>query len=207
MSFSQHLVLWLHVAFVIFTIGPVTLAIMTTPRYIRKQDIRILRYLTRMTFIFAIGSLGVLLAGYGLASMISKAGKPWITVSATLFIVAVLLLGLINRDQRRAIKALEAAATTGAPATAASQAGGGEAGGGQAPADQPPAGHPAGGAAAAGGAGAAGDSAAGAGPQAAEPATAIPEQLATVERGRIAMIGGLVSLIWLVILVLMIWNS
>ena len=206
MSFSQHLVLWLHVAFVIFTIGPVTLAIMSTPRYIRKRDIRILRYLTRMTFIFAIGSLGVLLAGYGLASMISKAGKPWITVSATLFIVAVLLLGLINRDQRRAIKALEAAATTGAPATAASQAGGGqagggEAGGGQAPADQPPAGH------APGGAGAAGDSAAGAGPQAAEPATAIPEQLATVERGRIAMIGGVVSLIWLVILVLMIWNS
>lgn len=212
MSFSQHLVLWLHVAFVIFTIGPVTLAIMSTPRYIRKRDIRILRYLTRMTFIFAIGSLGVLLAGYGLASMISKAGKPWMTVSATLFIVAVLLLGLINRDQRRAIKALEAAATTGAPATAASQAGGGqagggEAGGGQAPADQPPAGHAPGGAAAAGGAGAAGDSAAGAGPQAAEPATAIPEQLATVERGRIAMIGGVVSLIWLVILVLMIWNS
>jgi hypothetical protein len=206
MSFSQHLVLWLHVAFVIFTIGPVTLAIMSTPRYIRKRDIRILRYLTRMTFIFTIGSLGVLLAGYALASMISKAGKPWITVSATLFIVAVLLLGLINRDQRRAIKALEAAAATGGPATAASQAGGGqagggEAGGGQAPADQPPAGH------AAGGAAAAGDSAASAGPQAAEPATAIPEQLATVERGRIAMIGGVVSLIWLVILVLMIWNS
>jgi len=212
MSFSQHLVLWLHVAFVIFTIGPVTLAIMSTPRYIRKRDIRILRYLTRMTFIFAIGSLGVLLAGYGLASMISKAGKPWITVSATLFIVAVLLLGLINRDQRRAIKALGAAATTGGPATAASQAGGGHAGGGeaggeQAPADQPPAGHAAGGAAAAGGAPAAGDSAASAGPQAAEPALAIPENLATVERGRIAMIGGVVSLIWLVILVLMIWNS
>jgi hypothetical protein len=31
MSFTDRLVLWLHVAFVIFTIGPVTLAIMSTP--------------------------------------------------------------------------------------------------------------------------------------------------------------------------------
>ncbi len=211
MSFSQHLVLWLHVAFVIFTIGPVTLAIMSTPRYIRKRDIRVLRYLTRMTFIFGIGSLGVLLAGLGLATMISKAGKPWIIVSATLFVVAILLLGLIYRDQRRAIKALEAAAATAAtvataagvrdgPAsgTAASQEPGAGADGGQVPADQAPGGPAA----------AAGETAAGTGQhQAGEPATAIPEQLASVERGRIAMIGGVVSLIWLVSLVLMIWNS
>jgi hypothetical protein len=207
MSFSQHLVLWLHVAFVIFTIGPVTLAIMSTPRYIRKRDIRILRYLTRMTFIFAIGSLGVLLAGFGLATMISKASKPWIIVSGTLFVVAVLLLGLINRDQRRAIKALEvgaataAAATAAAPATAANQAPGEDAGSAQPPADQAPGGQ-------AGEPAAAGDSAAGTGPhKAGQPATAIPAHLATVERGRIATIGGVVSLIWLVILVLMVWNS
>ncbi len=205
MSFSQHLVLWLHVAFVIFTIGPVTLAIMSTPRYIRKRDIRVLRYLTRMTFIFGIGSLGVLLAGLGLATMISKAGKPWIIVSATLFVVAILLLGLIYRDQRRAIKALEAAAATAAgvgdgpaSATAASQEPGAGADGGQVPADQAPGGPAA----------AAGETAAGTGQhQAGEPATAIAQQLASVERGRIAMIGGVVSLIWLVSLVLMIWNS
>ncbi len=217
MSFSQRLVLWLHVAFVIFTIGPVRLAIMSTPRYIRKRDIPILRFLTRMTFIFAIASLGVLIAGFGLASMISKAGKPWIIVSATLFVVAVLLLALIHRDQRHAIKALEADAATAAAAAAvpavpdkpasaaagADQEPGGQAGGGQAPADQA-----AGGEAASGPAAAAGDSAAGKDAhQAGEPATAIPEYLASVERGRIAMIGGVVSLIWLVILVLMIWNS
>ena len=217
MSFSEHLVLWIHVAFVIFTIGPVTLAIMSTPRYIRKRDIRILRYLTRMTFIFAIGSLGVLVAGFALASMISKADKPWIIVSATLFVVAVLLLGLIHRDQRRAIKALEGASATAATAAAASSAPGGEAGVGEAgvgeadgreagsgpaPADQPPGGH------ATGGAAAAGDSPAGTGPrQAGEPAKAISEQVASVERGRIAMIGGVVTLIWLVILVLMVWNT
>ncbi len=196
MSFSQRLVLWLHVAFVIFTIGPVTLAIMSTPRYIRKRDIPILRFLTRMTFIFAIASLGVLIAGFGLASMISKAGKPWIIVSATLFVVAVLLLALIHRDQRHAIKALEADAATAAAAAAvpavpdkpasaaagADQEPGGQAGGGQAPADQA-----AGGEAAGGPAAAADDSAAGKGPhQAGEAATAIPEQLASVERGRMA---------------------
>src|SRR5215831_17559531 len=108
MSFSQHLVLWLHVGFVIFTIGPVTLAIMSTPRYIRRRDIRILRYLTRMTFVFAVASLAVLIAGFALASMLGEEGKWWIIVSATLFIVAVLLLGLIHRDQRHAIRALEA---------------------------------------------------------------------------------------------------
>src|SRR5258708_30054179 len=103
MSFSQHLVLWLHVAFVIFTIGPVTLAIMSTPRYIRKRDIIVLRYLTRMTFIFVIGSLCALLPGLGVAPMITKGGKPGIVVSATLFVLAILLLGLTYRDHRRAI--------------------------------------------------------------------------------------------------------
>src|SRR5262249_17084352 len=116
MSFSEHLVLWIHVAFVIFTIGPVTLAIMSTPRYIRKRDIRIVRYLTRMTFVFAIASLGVLIAGLALASSIGKEGKAWIIVSSTLFVVAVLLFGLIYRDQRKAIKALESAASASAEA-------------------------------------------------------------------------------------------
>ncbi|HUZ53243.1 MAG TPA: hypothetical protein VMU94_12040 [Streptosporangiaceae bacterium] len=194
MSFSQHLVLWLHVAFVIFTIGPVTLAIMSTPRYIRQRDIRILRYLSRMTFIFAAGSLGVLIAGFALASMMSKAGKPWIIVSGTLFLVAVVLLGLIHRDQRHAIKALEAAAETAATAVglADEQVS-------ATVADQPPgAGTPAG-----------AEPATATGPQqaAADPAAVIPPHLASVERGRIAMLGGVVSLIWLVILVLMVWNS
>ncbi len=119
MSFSQHLVLWLHVAFVIFTIGPVTLAIMSTPRYIRKRDIRIVRYLTRMTLVFGIGTIGVLIVGVVLSSMIGKSAKPWIIVSETLFVVSVLLLGLIHRDQRHAIKALETAVATAASVTAA----------------------------------------------------------------------------------------
>src|SRR5258708_25598129 len=122
MSFSQHLVLWLHIAFVIFTIGPVTLAIMSTPRYIRKRDTRILRYLTRMTFVFGIASLGVLIAGFALASMIGKEGKPWVIISGTLFIVAVLLLGLIHRDHRHVIKAIETPTSRASPAPAESAA-------------------------------------------------------------------------------------
>jgi len=213
MSFSQHLVLWLHVAFVIFTIGPVTLAIMSTPRYIRHRDIRILRYLTRMTFVLAIASLGVLIAGLALASMIGKAGKPWVIISATLFVVAILLLGLIYRDQRHAIKALEAGTATAAQALVLSDQA-------SAPlADQGPGTQATAGPAATTGPAAAADTGATTGtaqaagaapPQPAKPgdaANALPAHLASVERGRIAMMGGVVSLIWLVILVLMVWNS
>ncbi len=121
MSFSQHLVLWLHVTFVAFTIGPVTLAILSTPRYIRQRDVRIVRYLSRITLIFTLASLGVLIAGLFLAQMLHKSGKPWIIVSATLFLVAILMLALIVRDQRHAIKALEEAGAR--PAGAAGAAG------------------------------------------------------------------------------------
>jgi Ca2+/Na+ antiporter len=208
MSFSQHLVLWLHVAFVIFTIGPATLAIMSTPRYIRQRDLRILRYLSRMTVVFAIGSLGVLIAGLALASMLSEEGKPWVIVSATLFLVAIVLLILISRDQRHAIRALEAATSTaesaltltGAQAATALEHPAGEAGDAAAP-DEP---------------GVSGTQPAGTVAASGQPAPAvhgtgdagvIPAHLASVERGRIAMLGGVVSLIWLVILVLMVWNS
>lgn len=191
MSFPQHIVLWLHVAFVIFTIGPATLAIMSTPRYIRQRDIKILRYLSRITAVFAIGSLGVLIAGMALASMLSKEGKPWVIISATLFLVAIVLLILISRDQRRAIKALEAAA-----ATAPSQVGAADAqhtpelSDGNEETSAAASGQPA-------------DAADTTGTT----ETERPAQLASVERGRIAMLGGVVSLIWLVILVLMVWNS
>jgi hypothetical protein len=187
MSFSQNLVLWLHVAFVAFTIGPVTLAIMSTPRYIRQRDVRIARYLNRITFIFAVGSLGVLIAGMALASMISVAGKWWVIVSATLYVVALLLLALIMRDQRKAIKALEEAA---AAATSTDVV----------PADGEPSQE------------AAPDDvdltpAADASVTTAQGSTGtIASHVATVERGRIAMMGGVVSLIWLVILVLMVWR-
>ena len=53
-SFTDRLMIWLHVAFVIFTIGPVTIAILSSPRYIRTRNIAVLRYLLRTTRIFGI---------------------------------------------------------------------------------------------------------------------------------------------------------
>jgi hypothetical protein len=204
-SFPQHLVLWLHLLFVAFTIGPVTVAIMSTPRYIRQRDVRIVRYLNRTTFIFALACLGVLIAGEALASMISVASQPWVIVSATLFIVALALLALIIRDQRKAIKALEDAATASvalAPAMAAVAVPAAEPFTDPAPADQADSAPADSGTGATAAEGVAEPET----PAAASPVASADVHLATVERGRIAMMGGLVGLIWLVILVLMVWH-
>ena len=109
MSFTDRLWVWLHVAFVVFTIGPVTIATMLTPRYIRAGNIGVLRYLSRLTRIFGAASLGVLLFGIIAGQSLHKMAQAWITASLTLFVVALVLLVLIMRDQTRAIGALEAA--------------------------------------------------------------------------------------------------
>lgn len=206
MTFGQHLVLWLHIALAIFTIGPITLAIMSTPRYIRRHNTQVVRYLARITFAFTIVSVGVLIAGIAIGQMLKVASKPWLIVSATLFLVALVLLLLIVRDQRRAIRSLEEAAErAGGPSatqTDAAQA--------PAPADQVPgAGSQLAGAAQPGTAQAdASADSAGPSPRSDAAGTAGPSHhLATVERGRIAMLGGVISLIYLVILVLMVWNG
>ncbi len=185
MSFTDRLVLWLHIGFAIFAIGPVTVAMMSTPRYIRKRDVVVVRYLQRTTRIFSIISPGVLIAGLVLAKQLNDFSKPWLTASLTLFVVSLVLLVLIMRDQHRAILALEDAAADAAeaaalqpePAIQADAAAAGPANGGSGPAQLP------------------GD----------PPAAGV--HLGHVERGRIASMAGVVTLIWLVILVLMVWNS
>jgi hypothetical protein len=174
MSFTERLVLWLHVGIAIFTIGPVTVAIMSTPRQIRKRNVVIVRYLYRITRLFAVVSLGVLIAGVILADQLNDFSKPWLTVSLTLFVVAIALLVLIMRDQHRAIAALEEAAEVAAAAAAAPAADHGERSGQAQLLGSP----------------------------------MTEEELHPhVERGRITSLGGLVSVIWLVILVLMVWNG
>src|SRR5579859_8224239 len=108
-SFVDRLIVWLHVAFVIFTIGPVTIAILSTPRYIRTRNVAVLRYLLRTTRIFGTASLGVLAFGIAAAQELHKLGSAWITTAMTLFVVSLVLLVLIMRDQRRAVVALETA--------------------------------------------------------------------------------------------------
>jgi Predicted integral membrane protein (DUF2269) len=175
MSFTDRLVLWLHTGFAIFTIGPVTVAIMSTPRYIRKRNIVVVKYLYRTTQVFTVISLAVLIAGLVLAKLRSDFSKPWLSVSLTLFVVAIALLVLIMRDQRRAILALEEVEETAAAEAARADPSQATGPGGEA---APP------------------------------PGTPSAEDLHPhVERGRIASLGGVVSIIWLVILVLMVWNS
>lgn len=193
MSFGDQFVLWLHIGFAVFTIGPVTLAISSTPRYIRKRDVAILRYLARITTLFTVGSLLVLVLGIVLGQLLHELSKPWLTAAMTLFVVALVLLVLIIRDQRKAIKALEEAGPIGAPAAQS------------VPAEASP--EPA--APAVADADQAGQAAPAAGTTTtADPAAvaAVAAHVASVERGRIAAMGGVVNLIWLAVLALMVWQ-
>jgi hypothetical protein len=188
-SFPDRLMIWLHVAFVIFTIGPVTIAILSSPRYIRTRNVAVLRYMLRTTRIFGIASLGVLAFGIAAAQALHKLNAPWITTAMTLFVVSLVLLVLIMRDQRRAVVALETASETEALATANNAPTGGARGAQDAQDGQN-------------------------GHEDAPDVQALPvaptgraPQAASVERGRIASLAGIVTLLWLVILVLMVWNS
>jgi hypothetical protein len=201
MSFTDRLLLWFHIGFVIFAIGPVTIATMSTPRYIRARNVGVLRYLSRMTRIFGAASLGVLLFGIIAGQSLHDMTKTWVTASMTLFVVALVLLVLIMRDQHKAIVAVEgslaaapgdnpAGAPAAAPAASSATASSAAAGGPEptaADVEPAPASQPASGTATA-------------------TATAARVHVATVERGRIASLAGVVSLIWLVILVLMVWR-
>ena len=180
-SFPDRLMIWLHVAFVIFTIGPVTIATLSSPRYIRTRNVAVLRYMLRTTRIFGFASLGVLAFGIAAGQALHKLSAPWITTAMTLFAVAFVLLVLIMRDQRRAVVALETASESEALANANSAPSGDGQDGKDGPDDAPDV--------------------------QALPAAAHAHQPASVERGRIASLAGIATLIWLVILVIMVWNS
>jgi hypothetical protein len=192
MSFADHAVLWLHLVAAIFTIGPGTAAIMSTPRYIRRQNTVLVGYLYRTTRIYSIAALLTLIFGAVLAGLTHLFSQWWISVSLTLFVVAFVLLMLIIRDQRTALTALTTAddtvAAQGSDTVRSSQA---------APEAQETA-------------AAAGDQPASAVASDAQPTITTDRKtglrLAAVERGRIASMGGITAVIWLVILVLMVWH-
>ncbi|ACZ91204.1 hypothetical protein [Streptosporangium roseum] len=136
------LLLWLHIGFAIFALGPVTAATMSTPRFIRAKDVNVLRYLHKTTRVYAIAAVGVFL--FGLLLGREYLGKPYLSISMTLFIVAAVLLVIVDRDQITAIRVLS---------------------------DEN------------------------------------PDDDAKVQTGRIAALSGVMTLIWLVILVLMVWGD
>ncbi|HUK70392.1 MAG TPA: hypothetical protein VLW50_16805 [Streptosporangiaceae bacterium] len=224
MSFADKLLLWLHIGFAIFTLGPAATALLVTPRYIRKRDIPVLRYLYRSTRIFGALTAGVFL--FGLLLGRHDFNQAWFTAATTLFIVAAVLLVLVIFDQRRAITAMDravavdaAAAGTPVPANGSADAAAAATTGrpdvsapaGERTAAERTTAEPTGDEAADRLGARAGEPAATAtAPQpalaSAGGATAAPH-LASVERGRIATMGGVITLIWLVILVLMVWHG
>jgi hypothetical protein len=205
MSFADHAVLWLHLVAAVFTIGPGTAAIMSTPRYIRRQNTVLVGYLYRTTRIYSIAALLTLIFGAVLAGLTHKFSQWWISVSLTLFVVAFVLLMLIIRDQRTALTALTTADDTVA-AGRGDVAPSAEVASPSGEAVQAPEAAPEGQQTGTAGGG--------------QPATAVASdarpamttdprtglRLAAVERGRIAMMGGITAVIWLVILILMVWH-
>ncbi|MBO2463846.1 hypothetical protein [Actinomadura violacea] len=180
MSTSDRILLILHIGFAIFTLGPLTAATMSTPRYIRNRNATVVRYLNRTTQIYGVGTLLIFLFGLWLAK--GDFAKVWLSASMTLFIVALVLLLIVERDQRKAVKLLDEAGPAPAATAPAAEAGAKEEDGEPAAAkaeEKPVAGK----------------------------AAAAGREVAPVERGRIAAISGVIALIWLVILVLMVWNA
>lgn len=205
MSFSGHAILALHVAAVIFAIGPGTAAIMSTPRHIRRGNVTVVRHLYAATRIYSAATILVLVFGLILAQMQHDFGKWWVSVATTLFVVAAVLLVLIMRDQRKAITALEklASPVSGttrvqvAPASQAGSASAGTADSTDAEDDAP------GDGGTAGGEGEGDEEGPG---RSVNPVINVAARVAQVERGRIASLSGIVALIWLVTLVLMVFK-
>jgi hypothetical protein len=195
MSFTDRLVLWLHIGFAIFALGPVTIAVLSTPRYIRGGNPVIVGYLLRTTRIYTLVSLGVLVFGLVSAQQHKEFSKPWLTISMTLFVVALVLLVIIMRDQRRAVHALQLAVAQATPVATSGTAvrpAEGPSDAAEEAADNAEAAHSVPGT--------------GAKPTGTPAAGHDAHQIASVERGRIATMGGVVALIYLVILILMVWR-
>lgn len=106
------LLLTLHVLFAVFLIGPLTMVPMTAMRSIRKRDASAVADAARQTTIFGLASIVVFVIGFGVVGTKPSRfslGDPWITISMTLYVIAlVLVLAVLVPDLRRAAKLLTA---------------------------------------------------------------------------------------------------
>lgn len=101
----------LHVLLAVFLVGPLTMVPMTALRAIRRRDAAGLTGVARQTMIYGAGSVVVFLLGFGLVGL--RPGRfsladPWITISMTLYVIAlVLVFALQVPDVRRAGKLID----------------------------------------------------------------------------------------------------
>lgn len=100
------MLLWLHIGFAIFALGPLTAVTMAAPRTIRNKNVQVLQHLSRMTRIYSLGSLGVAIFGLWYGGIKGVLSQWYMTASMTLFIVAVVLLFIVDRDLRTAARVL-----------------------------------------------------------------------------------------------------
>lgn len=96
------LLVTLHVVFVVFVIGPQVMWPMTGLRAIRTGDAKLTRLAARQTMAYAGASL--LVFGFGVAAVPFESRKadpeydfasPWLTISMTLYVIGVLLIVLL----------------------------------------------------------------------------------------------------------------
>ncbi|MFI6296108.1 hypothetical protein ACIBEJ_31250 [Nonomuraea sp. NPDC050790] len=102
------LLIWLHIAFAIFAVGPLTALTHAAPRAIRNKNASLVKFIHGSTRLYALLSLGVLIFGIGAGVMAGNGtlGKWNMTASMTLFIVAAVLIVLVERDLRTAVRVL-----------------------------------------------------------------------------------------------------
>lgn len=91
------LFLALHVLLAIFLIGPLAMIPMTALRSIRRRDAGQLHGAARQTMIYGLASIAVFLLGFAVvgtepASHKISLGAPWLTISMTLYVIAIVLV-------------------------------------------------------------------------------------------------------------------
>jgi uncharacterized membrane protein len=102
----------LHIAAAVFLIGPLTFATSVSPRLIRQgaDGAPALRLMHRVTQFYGLGTLLVAVLGLSLVRGPKITfNQFWVSASLTLFVVALgLIFAIIERDQRAALRRLEA---------------------------------------------------------------------------------------------------
>ena len=127
---SYAVVLALHLLTVVFLIGPLAVAAVTSPRAARAGDVGALRSAARTSRLYALLTIIPVLLGSAMVGLSGVGeqwgmGQLWVSASYALWIIAVALtLGMVVPGQRAAVKALEAGRDAGGSANRIAAGGG-----------------------------------------------------------------------------------